>query len=683
MKGFKFSSTLKILFVLIIPLSIFAQMGPDVAVDMNGKELKWEEGAWDYHVMFKSLLLNLNQTTCLQNCEDGQDKAGNPQADACMDPNVGSTYTLMSNHIPNDAHVEAAYLVWTTAVDVDKLDQLVDNEVTLTFNGLNSGIEYSMDVVGPEHYLDESDGFAYDGKKLEFPLMSGYGNPYKECSTQQDCTDAIGTYSNCIPYDGKNYCGLRQGSYTYRIDVTEYFENIHAMSAEAGVRDSGAQLFGNYTVTGMDCTDSANYLNISGMIGGWSIILVYTSEKINPKKVYIYDDLNIYQFQYTDINVSGFELPTDANVKITLHTLEGDPGLAGINNTVESLSISGATQTDWVALINDCNPVASNALGTPYTEIYNSVSSVYGWEDLFPTCVGNNADPNSLEYAMDVDTFILSATDPTFKNHLQRGDTNLWIQVSSNQDGVYTNYMILSIDTRAPKFDIPNNDETPDGREKNFCSCSTEEDSFCAGGDMYFTIKVQNWGDNAAAGVKVKDVLPPTVDYVPGTTEIATQFDEFGNGTDWIQIVDAGEGVFPLSDPYLVSDMMEPCDNTTMKCQDTVLVRFKVKPKEMLAKHEVVVNIAEIIDNSGVIYKTNTSVPLRLKNDTECDSTCTPDLSECGGDGSVSENPDDGDTSDDSDGGDSGNTGDSGDSGNSGNSETEEEEVGCSCSLIV
>lgn len=681
MNVFKLGFLVKIFFVFTAPFSLLAQMGPDVSVDMNGNELKWEEGARDYHVMFKSILLNLNQSPCMgQDCEPGQDKMGNPQADACMDPAIGSTYNLMSNHIPGDAHVEAAYLVWTTAVDVDKIDDLVDNKVTLTFNGLNSEIEYSEEIVGPEHRLNESDGFTYDGKKLEFPLLSGYGNPFKKCTTDQDCFDAIGTYSNCLPHNGENYCGLRQGAYTYRIDVTDYFENIHAMSAEAGVRDSGAQLLGNYTVTGMDCTSSDHYLNISGMIGGWSIIFVYTSEKINPKKVYIYDDLNIYQFQSTDINVAGFELPTDANVKITLHTLEGDPGLVGIGGPPEALKISGATQTDWVFLMNDCNPMSSDALGNPYTEIYNSVSSVYGWKDVFPTCVGNNADPNSLEYSMDVDTFILSATDPTFENHLQRGDTNLWVQVSANQDGIYTNYMVLSIDTRAPKFDIPNNDETPSGREKNFCSCSTDEDSFCAEGSLYFTIKVQNWGDNAAVDVKVKDVLPPTIDYVPGTTEIATQFDENGNGTDWLQIVDAGEGVFPLLETYKVSDLMEPCDQITMTCEDTILIRFKVKPKKNLAKHEVIVNMAEIIDSSGVIYKTNTSVPLRLKNDDSCEEGCSPSLAECGGDGSISENSDGEEIDSDSDDeGDSANTGDSGDSSDSGE---EDESVGCSCSLV-
>ncbi|HPG36411.1 MAG TPA: hypothetical protein PLW37_08750 [bacterium] len=684
---FKVLSFFKVfLFVAFMLISggVSAQMGPEVSVDSNGKILKWEEGSRDYFVMYKSVLLNLNQTKCLQDCQPGQDKAGNPQADACVDPNVGTTFTLMNNHIPSDAHIEAAYLVWTTAVERDKFDAMVDNSVTLTFTGKDGNVTHSAEITGPEHYLDESDGFTYEGKRLEFPLMTGYANPYKTCNVDADCHETIGTYSECVPYEGKTYCGLRQGSYTYRIDVTDFFETIHELGRDAGISVDGFQLLGNYNVSGIPCTNSSHYLDISGMIGGWSIIMVYTSEKIFPKKIYIYDDLDIYQFQYTDINVAGFELPTDANVKITLHTLEGDPGLTGaVSNPHESLQISGAQTFDWVDLQNICNPGLNDTLGKPYTEIYNSISSVYGWEDELPFCIGDYNDPNSLEYSMDVDTFLLKASDPLFEPHLIRGDTNLWVKVSSNLDGVYTNYMVLSIDTRAPKFDIPANAETPDGREKNVCSCSLERDYFCMDSAMYFLIKVQNWGDNASLSVKVKDALPTNVDYVPGTAQIATQFDSDGNGTDWKKVEDAGEGGFPFAEPYLVADVMEPCDQVSQTCLNTVLVRFKVMPKEGLPKNAVITNTAEITDSTGIVYYSNTSVPLRLKNDAGCDTECkSPTLEVCGG-----SKTDGGDSGNTGNSGDSGNTGDTGNTGDSGKNDNEEElvedeNVGCGCTVI-
>ncbi|HPS31774.1 MAG TPA: hypothetical protein PLZ43_16075 [bacterium] len=667
---------------LFMPVFLSAQMGPGVSVDKDGKELKWEEGSRDYFVMFKSLLLNMNQTKCLgQDCEPGQDKAGNPQADKCMDQAVGSTYTLQGSQIPSDAYVESAYLVWTSTLDRPKLDDPVDNKVTLTFNGKDSGVAYSQEIVGPEHHLNESDGFTYEGKKLEFPLMNGYGKPFQECTIDADCAQAIGSYSECVPnFDGKLYCGLRQGAYTYRIDVTDFFKTVHEKGLESGVTLSGYQLLGNYTVTGMDCTESDHYLAISGMIGGWALIIVYTSEEILPKKIYIYDDLDIYQYRYSDINVTGFELPTDANVHMTLHTLEGDPGLTGVTASPnESLQIKGAQMADWVQIQNLCNPAAADTFGNPYTEIYNSVSSVYGWAVEFPFCIGNNQDPNSLEYSMDVDTFFISATDPLFEPHLQRGDTNLWLRVSANMDGIYTNFLILSIDTRAVKFDIPANAETPDGREKNACTCSNEKDMFCDNSSFYFMIKVQNWGDNAALNVKVKDELSSEVNYVSGTTEMATEIDDSGNGKNWEIIPDGEGGTFPLSGDYIVKDLMEPCNLASMTCTDSVLIRFKVKPRDGLPKNAVIKNSAEITDNAGTPYKTNSSVPVRLTMDAGCDSSCTAATQEkCGGiSESVNEDTDNEIVNDSSNTGEDESTNESSDDGS-----IEDEEVGCGCTII-
>lgn len=668
--------------MFFFPFAVSAQMGPDVSVDKDGNELKWEEGSRDYFVMFKSLLLNTIRTPCIgQDCDPGEDKAGNPQADKCMDPNVGSTYTLQGTHIPPDAFVEAAYLVWTSTLDRPNLDDPVDNSVTLTFNAAESGVTYSQEITGPEHHLNESDGFTYEGKKLEFPLMNGYGKPFQECATDADCEKAIGSYSECIlNFDSKYYCGLRQGAYTYRINVTDFFKTVHEKGLEQGVTLSGYQLLGNYTVTGMDCTESEHYLNISGMIGGWALILVYTSEEIHPKKIYVYDDLDIYQYRYSEINVAGFELPTDANVRMTLHTLEGDPGLTGVTASPnEALQIKGAQMFDWIQIQNICNPGAADTFGNPYTEIYNSVSSTYGWADELPFCIGNNQDPNTLEYSMDVDTFFISATDPIFEQHLQRGDTNLWLKASANMDGIYTNFLILSIDTRAVKFDIPANSETPDGREKNACTCSGEKDSFCDGSSFYFMIKVQNWGDNAALNVKVKDELSSEIDYIAGTTEMATEIDDSGNGKNWEIIPDGEGGTFPFSQDTVIKDIMEPCDQTSMTCTDTVLIRFKVKPREGLPKNAVIKNSAVITDNAGTPYSTNSAVPVRLTMDAGCDSSCRSATQEqCGGiSGSIEENTDDETVSDNSDSGPDGNSEETGDDGS-----TEEEDVGCGCTIV-
>ena len=152
----------------------------------------------------------------------------------------------------------------------------------------------------------------------------------------------------------------------------------------------------------------------------------------------------------------------------------------------------------------------------------------------------------------------------------------------------------------------------------------------------------------------------------------------------WKNVEDPGEGLFPLENDYVVSALMEPCDTVSQTCQDTVLVRFKVMPKEGLPKNAVITNTAEITDSTGIVYYSNTSVPLRLKNDAGCDTECkSPSLEMCGG-----SKTDGGDSGNSGDSGESGDSGDSGNSGNSGKNDNEDEfvedeSVGCGCVLIL
>ncbi len=614
-----------------------ADLGPDVSLDSEGNPLKWEEGSRDYFVMFKSLLRNDNRTPCNgQDCGLGDDKIGNPQADACMDKETGSTFFLEKNHIPDDAHVERAFLVWTSAVDPHDFDKPTDNEVQLSFTGSDNNINHSETIAGPSHNLNEYNNFTYDGQIFDYVILNGFGNAYKKCAQDSECHQEFGETAECLPHEGGSYCGLRLGLYTYRVDVTDFIEKLHEKGRDEGIYLNGRHLLGGYNVSGMDCTNSMHYLNMSGMIGGWSLILIYTSEEISPKKIYMYDSLDMYQFQYADINVSGFTLPREAELKITLHTLEGDPGLVSPvkSDVPEALMVSGAQTQDWLMLTNACNPLETDAMGNQYTEIYNSISSIYGYNQTEPICIGQPGDKDSYEYSMDVDTFYMSAEDPIFEPHLIPEDDNIWLKVSSNQDGIVTNFMILSIDTKAPKFDIPHE------REKFACSCAQEStpDFVCEESSFYYLIKIQNWGEVVSKDISLKDELPSNVKYVEGSTEIATEFDDKGNGTNWIAVEDYSEGdPFPFSRPRQVAGEMQKCSKDTGECEDTVLVRFLVEPLN-IKKNSVVTNMAEITDDTNIKYKTNTSVPLRLQVSNNCPpvTECqSPDKEMCGGSGSV------------------------------------------------
>ena len=116
---------MKKLFALVmffVPAMLFAAIGDNgISVAPDGTTLKWEEGKWDFFIMHKSLLERSPEN--LTNSE-----AKNPQADTCMDPAVGSTYTLTSKHIPDDADIDRAFLIWLSAQDPDNLEGKTDNE---------------------------------------------------------------------------------------------------------------------------------------------------------------------------------------------------------------------------------------------------------------------------------------------------------------------------------------------------------------------------------------------------------------------------------------------------------------------------------------------------------------------------------------------------------------------------
>lgn len=623
---------LTVVFIMFMLGTVYAQytgqiIGPDVS-QMDGKDLKWEAGSFDHFVMFKSLMTNNIRVLCSTNPDPsfGCDLEGNPEPDTCL---TESTFTLKKGHIPSDAYVERAFLVWSTSIDPDNPTAPTDNQATISFAS--------------------SDGTVADTRSVTAPRQGVPGtgsNP----GIQDFTFEGLAIESGGTIYGGY---------YTYRVDITDWFVYLHTKGREAGVFEDGYSLIGDYTVSDVDCSAHPNYIsqvangNIysSTVIAGWSVILVYRSQRISPKMVYVYNGFGQYVEQFQDVAVSGFEFPDKPAVKVTFHVNEGDPGFAYATGCgpmgmgacpPEGLQVTGETTPpeSLVILQNECNPAKfkdSSGAAFNYSETYNSISSLYSWDDPVPECVGgdpNNPNPDTLEYTMDVDTFIMDAeTNPDIEAQFKKGDTQMFFKIGANRDVVYTNYMIVSVDTKAPRYDIPPNPETPSGREKIYCGCSPESDAICFDYPFYFAIKVQNWGDDISTNVTIQDKLSPKVDYVAGTTEMCNEWKSANVCSKWIKIEDDSGGAFPLAQPYKIADVLGYCDQDTMECSETIMVRFKVKPSGSLQKHDVIENIALINDDSGKVYKTNTSIPLRLVSGacpsaSECEN---PSLTECGG----------------------------------------------------
>jgi len=621
-----------VVFLMTFFLPVYGQytgqlIGPNVS-QVDGKELKWEAGSFDHFVMFKSLMTNTNRVQCDTNPDPsvGCDLPGNPESDTCLE---SSTFTLKEGSIPSDAYIEKAFLVWSTSIDPDNAMAPTDNQATIAFASADGSINETLSVTAPRQGVP--------GTEL---------NP-----GQQDFT-----------FEGvaiENAGSIVGGYYTYRTDVTDWFVSIHTKGREAGVLEDGYSLVGDYTVSDVTCTNNPQYISqvangsiySSTVVAGWSVILVYRSQRISPKMVYIYNGFGQYVGQFQDVAVSGFEFPDKPTVKVTFHVNEGDPGFAYSTGCgamgfdacpPEGLQVTGASTPpeSLVILQNDCNPAKfqdSNGQAFNYSETYNSISSMYSWNGSIPECVGgdpNNPNADTLEYTMDVDTFIMDAeANPDIEAQFKKGDTQMFFKLGANRDVVYTNYMVVSVDTKAPRYDIPPNADTPSGREKIYCGCSPESDAVCFDYPFYFAIKVQNWGDDISTNVTIQDQLSPKVVYVPGTTEMCKEWKSANACSKWTPIEDGSGDAFPLSQPYKIADALAYCDEVTLECPETIMIRFRVRPSDTLQKHDVIENTALINDDSGKVYRSNTSIPLRLVSGacpsaSECEN---PSLTECGG----------------------------------------------------
>lgn len=599
-------------------MTLFSTVSAEIIGKMIGGEpvMSWEDGGQDFFVMFNS---NIDDQITLLD-----DDPENPQGDTCLNESV---FTLTNFHIPEDAIIEEAYLIWMGAVDPEKLDEPTDNSVKLKFTQSSENpVSYEQVVTVGEtgKPLTDENSFEFESLKFTTDVIAG-------CSETES---------------GQILSDQKLGYFTYRADITSFFVKISEENTKAEKSEEKV-FYGDYTLSDLDCTEHDFYRCKTTMVSSWAVFLVYRSKNIRPKRVYFYNGLSFVQGDKSVANVSGFKLPESPVVRLTTMIAEGDPKLSDSNLPSEGILLQGEGAASKFRLNNTCNPI----MGT-FVDVFNSVSSVVGWS---PETAGSDTTQCVSNLGIDVDSFFIdSASNENLKEQLKKGDTEMKIEFSVNKDAVFTNFMVISTDNEfaGANFNIPPeaSDTTkskfnfPYDREKHFCACPSndggkEPDYYCetvtSAREFYYFIKVQNWGNEDAEDVVVTDELDPQLEYVPGTTEMATQYDfEMDTYCDWKQIPDKADNVFPLSGTgFKVSSKMVSCDKSDWSCTDTVLIIYKVRPKVGTGKDYVFENTALFRDGkSEDLYKTNRSYPLRLKptkciTDTQC-PTPTPEM--CG-----------------------------------------------------
>jgi len=253
------------------------------------------EGAYDYFILSKSLL---------ENNDHSQDYE--PQGDTSIG-STGASAFLKADDIPPDASIEKAILVWVVSKNDSDSSAYGDSEITL------------VTPDSEEHSISATPGNSTTPPSFDFE--SHYESPYYYYTYRVDVTDIISSYQ-------KGLKGL-DGMYTVK-DVDDIY----------------------------DSDKSHVYYSSASMVGGWQLILIYSSERIARKRLYFYYGVEWSSNNMTwpseplTVKVSGFELPASATVKISFVTSDGDDyALAP-----EYLKLKGEKAVEPLTLSDGCNP---------------------------------------------------------------------------------------------------------------------------------------------------------------------------------------------------------------------------------------------------------------------------------------------------------------------------------------
>ncbi|QAA81808.1 T9SS type B sorting domain-containing protein [Aequorivita sp. H23M31] len=176
---------------------------------------------------------------------------------------------------------------------------------------------------------------------------------------------------------------------------------------------------GTYTLSDLDLTNVIGpYCPGGTNFGGWAIIVIYEDPSLLLNQITLFDGLDYVDANHQNINIvlDNISAATDVAAKIGFLAWEGDAAIA-VN---ESLRLNG--------ILIDNPPL------NPGNNAFNSTNSYTNSFDL---------------YNMDLDYYDLQGL-----NIIQPGDDQINIQLSSGQDFIMVNNIIVSVNSELPDATI-------------------------------------------------------------------------------------------------------------------------------------------------------------------------------------------------------------------------------------
>ena len=191
-------------------------------------------------------------------------------------------------------------------------------------------------------------------------------------------------------------------------------------------------------------------------------------------------------------------------------------------------------------------------------------------------------------------------------------------------------FFSLSADEPVSPYDIPGKPEM------EICSCVEESGYYDPDEPFFITVVIANFGEEVLENVKIS--LMPGVEcviYLPQTSEISRR-SNFSENHKWEKVPDnfSQENkiteIFPFTENFKITDALAPCENESSNCEN-IMIRFQhhvfgACPK-FFAQFQAV-----IADDTGKPYKTNSSIPLKIKPGISENSDCyIAPHDQCGG----------------------------------------------------
>ena len=237
---------------------------------------------------------------------------------------------------------------------------------------------------------------------------------------------------------------------------------------------------GTYTFGGLNVVTGSPHCDVSAVVSGWSLIVVYELPTERLRAINLYHGLAPFRGGQHIQTPTGFRIPSsNIDGRVAVFTLEGDPANSTTQDGFdEALRFNGN-------LLNDGINVAGS---DPLIQQYDGTINTQGV---------------ATSYGIDVDQYDVSA-------YLSPGQTSATLTYSAGADLVLLMTQIVSA-TSDPIVDLS--------------VTSTHTGTFVAGGTGQYTITVSN---SAASGIEREDNIVTVRDTLPA----GLTYSSF-SGTGW------------------------------------------------------------------------------------------------------------------------------------------------------